>query len=327
MNATGGALEMLRVAHDASVGARLDGIASLAPLHSLVAATPRIDGAVVRLAHGSFVVTSRPIGGDDAGSPGFVATLVELDRAQKIAQRITATRARYGFRDIIGTSAPLLSAVAMARRAGAIDASVLITGESGTGKEVIAQAIHTAGPRVTEPFVGINCAALPRELLEAELFGYEKGAFTGARAEGNAGKFELAGEGTIFLDEIGDMPLDMQAKLLRVLQAAWSCRASVTRQEIAMRARVVATTHRDLQQLVDEGKFRMDLLYRLRVLAIEMPPLRDRPENHQALLASLPAPLRRSAEEAPARHRPARLGRARTVRLARQRASELWRRT
>jgi transcriptional regulator with PAS, ATPase and Fis domain len=280
MNAA--AARMLRVAHDACVGSRLDGIATLAPLQSLVTASPRVDGAVVRLAHGSFVVTSRPIGGDDHGSPGFVATLVELDRAQKIAQRITATRARYGFRDIVGTSAPLLSAVAMARRAGAIDASVLITGESGTGKEVIAQAIHTAGPRANEPFVGINCAALPRELLEAELFGYEKGAFTGARAEGNAGKFELAGEGTILLDEIGDMPLDMQAKLLRVLQERVVTRLG-GRQEIAMRARVVATTHRDLQLLVDEGKFRMDLLYRLRVLAIEMPPLRDRPEDIQLL--------------------------------------------
>jgi len=155
---------------------------------------------------------------------------------------------------------------------------VLITGESGTGKEVIAQAIHTAGPRATEPFVGINCAALPRELLEAELFGYEKGAFTGARAEGNPGKFELAGEGTILLDEIGDMPLDMQAKLLRVLQERVVTRLG-GRQEIPMHARVIATTHRDLEQLVDEGKFRMDLLYRLRVLAIEMPPLRDRVED------------------------------------------------
>ena len=222
-------------------------------------------------------MTSRPVGGDDDGR-GFVATLVELDRAQKIAQRLSATRARYGFHDIIGTSASLHVAIAMAKRAANADASVLITGESGTGKEVIAQAIHTAGPRATEPFVGINVAALPRELLEAELFGYEKGAFTGARSEGNPGKFELAGEGTILLDEIGDMPLDMQAKLLRVLQERVVTRLGA-RQEIPMQARVIATTHRDLEQLVDEGKFRMDLLYRLRVLAVEMPPLRDRPDD------------------------------------------------
>jgi transcriptional regulator with PAS, ATPase and Fis domain len=272
------AARMLRVDHDALLGARLDRIPSLGPLHALVGGNARLDGAVVRLPHGSVVVTSRPIGGEDDEGRGFVATLVELDRAHKIAQRLSATRARYDFHDIIGTSASLHTAIAMAKRAANADASVLITGESGTGKEVIAQAIHTAGPRATEPFVGINVAALPRELLEAELFGYEKGAFTGARSEGNPGKFELAGEGTVLLDEIGDMPLDMQAKLLRVLQERVVTRLGA-RQEIPMQARVIATTHRDLEQLVDEGKFRMDLLYRLRVLAVEMPPLRDRPED------------------------------------------------
>src|SRR5581483_8826450 len=134
----------------------------------------RLDGAVVRLPHGSFVVTARPISETDDEDRGFVATIVELDRAQKIAQRLSATRARYGFHDIVGTSPSLTAAVAMAKRAAQIDANVLLTGESGTGKEVIAQAIHTSGPRAAEPFVGINCAALPRELLEAELFGYEK---------------------------------------------------------------------------------------------------------------------------------------------------------
>src|SRR6185312_9593252 len=155
-------------------------------------------------------------------------------------------------------------------------------GESGTGKEIIAQAIHTAGARAAEPFVGVNVAALPRELLEAELFGYERGAFTGARSDGNLGKFELAGAGTILLDEIGEMPLDMQAKLLRVLQERVVVRlgGSVER---PVHARVMATTHRDLQQLVDEGKFRMDLLFRLRVLSIELPPLRDRREDIREL--------------------------------------------
>jgi transcriptional regulator with PAS, ATPase and Fis domain len=166
----------------------------------------------------------------------------------------------------------------MAKRAAGIDATVLITGESGTGKEVIAQAIHTAGPRGSGPFVGINCAALPRDLLEAELFGYEKGAFTGARSEGNPGKFELAADGTILLDEIGDMPLDMQAKLLRVLQERTVTRLG-GRQEIPVTARVIATTHRDLEHLVDQGLFRMDLVFRLRVLAMELPPLRERPED------------------------------------------------
>jgi transcriptional regulator with PAS, ATPase and Fis domain len=244
----------------------------------MLSVSERLDGAVVRLPHGSFVVTARPISDADASDRGFVATIVELDRAQKIAQRLSATRARYGFHDVVGNSPSLQSAVALARRAANIDANVLITGESGTGKEVLAQAIHTTGPRANEPFIGFNCAAVPRELLEAELFGYEKGAFTGARTEGNPGKFELAAGGTILLDEIGDMPLDMQAKLLRVLQERIVTRLG-GRSEIPVHARVIATTHRDLAQLVDEGKFRMDLLYRLRVLAIEVPPLRDRPED------------------------------------------------
>src|SRR5262249_44875023 len=130
----------------------------------------------------------------------------------------------------------------------------------------------------SEPFVGINVAALPRDLLEAELFGYERGAFTGAKNEGNLGKFELAGHGTILLDEVGEMPLDMQAKLLRVLQERVITRLGGS-VESPVHARVMATTHRNLQVLVDEGKFRMDLLFRLRVIAIELPSLRDRPED------------------------------------------------
>jgi transcriptional regulator with PAS, ATPase and Fis domain len=272
------ATRMLHLPHEDLRGVRLDSLSQVAPLWSMLAVNARLDGAVVRLAHASFVVTTRPISGTDEEDRGFVATLVELDRAQKMAQRLSATRARYGFHDIIGKSSSLQSAVAMARRAATIDANVLINGESGTGKEVIAQAIHTAGPRSNEPFIGVNCAAVPRELLEAELFGYEKGAFTGARGEGNPGKFELAAGGTILLDEIGDMPLDMQAKLLRVLQERVVTRLG-GRSEVHVHARVIATTHRDLAQLVDDGKFRMDLFYRLRVLAFELPPLRDRQED------------------------------------------------
>ena len=279
------AARMLRVRTQDLVGVGLAQQPAVAPLAALLASSPRVDGAFLRLPHGSFVVSSRPIGNDEEPDRGFVTTLVELDRAQKMAQRLSATRARYTFNDIIGRSPALEEAVAMAKHAAKIDASVLVTGESGTGKEVIAQAIHSAGPRASEPFVGINVAALPRELLEAELFGYEKGAFTGARVEGNPGKFELAGEGTILLDEIGDMPLDMQAKLLRVLQERVVTRLG-GRVEIPMNARVIATTHRDLDQLVDEGKFRMDLLYRLRVLAIDVPPLRQRREDIAALAQS-----------------------------------------
>ncbi|HEX8789793.1 MAG TPA: sigma 54-interacting transcriptional regulator, partial [Polyangiaceae bacterium] len=243
------AARMLQMPQTELQGARLESIPQLRPLWSMLSVSPRLDGAVVRLPHGSFVVTARPISETEEEDRGFVATLVELDRAQKIAQRLSATRARYGFHDIVGTSPSLQTAITMARRAAQIDANVLITGESGTGKEVIAQAIHTAGPRANEPFIGVNCAAVPRDLLEAELFGYEKGAFTGARTEGNPGKFEAAAGGTILLDEIGDMPLDMQAKLLRVLQERVVTRLG-GRSEIPVHARVMATTHRDLAQLV-----------------------------------------------------------------------------
>jgi transcriptional regulator with PAS, ATPase and Fis domain len=271
VNAT--AARMLHVGPSELVGKARKDLPGLAPLFALSHSPARVEGAIVRLARGSFVVTCRPIAQE--GDGGSVVSLVELARAEKLAQRLSATRARYGMADLIGESTTLEAAIMAVKRAATIDATVLITGESGTGKEVAAQAIHSSGLRAHGPFVGINCAALPRELLEAELFGYEKGAFTGARTQGNAGKFELATEGTILLDEIGDMPLDMQAKLLRVLQER-----TVTRlgghDEIPVDARVIATTHRDLEALVDEGRFRMDLLFRLRVLAIHLPPLRER---------------------------------------------------
>ncbi|MEO7110143.1 MAG: sigma 54-interacting transcriptional regulator [Polyangiaceae bacterium] len=280
--ANAAAARMLRVPTSELVGMKLERNPSLGPLAAQLARNPRLDGTVVRLAHASFVVSSRPMS-TSGTSNGFVATLVELERAQKIAQKVTATRSRYTFRDVVGDSPPLRAAVAVAMQATTIDANVLITGESGTGKEVVAQAIHSAGPRSQEPFVGINCAALPHDLLEAELFGYERGAFTGARAEGNVGKFELAAGGSILLDEIGDMPLGMQAKLLRVLQERVVTRLGGS-SERPVEARVIATTHRDLEQLVSEGKFRLDLLFRLRVLSIELPPLRER-STDIALLA------------------------------------------
>ena len=276
------AARMLRVESKALIGSPIDAHASLGPLADLFRTARRIDGSLVRLRHGSFIVTSRPIE-SESSSRGTVATLVELDRAQRLAQRVTAARPRYLLSDVIGDSAQIRQALHVAKQAAAVDASVLITGESGTGKEVFAQAIHTSGARANEPFVGVNCAAVPRELLEAELFGYERGAFTGARTEGNLGKFELAGEGTILLDEVGDMPIDMQAKLLRVLQERVLVRLGGSA-ERSVRARVIATTHRDLDALVRAGRFRHDLLFRLRVLHIHLPPLSAR-EDDVVLLA------------------------------------------
>ena len=267
------ATRALRVDAARLLNRRLDSFPELSALASTLALPERPDGVVVRLPHTSVVVHAREIEGE-----GIVATLIEYERAQKMAQKIVGGRTRYTFADLRGNDPTLREALDMARRAAAVDASVLIVGESGTGKEVLAQAIHAGGPRGREPFVAINCAALPRELLEAELFGYERGAFTGARAEGSVGKFELAGDGTILLDEIVDMPLDMQAKLLRVLQERVVVRLASSI-ERPVRARVLATAQRDLAIDVERGRFRLDLLHRLRVLQIVLPPLRQRPAD------------------------------------------------
>ena len=156
-------------------------------------------------------------------------------------------------------------------------ASVLLQGESGTGKEVVARAIHDCSTRSRAPFVAVNCGAIPAELLESELFGHEKGAFTGAVAA-RKGRFELAEGGTLFLDEIGDMPFDMQVKLLRVLQERTFERVGGTKVQKA-NVRIVAATHQNLEGKVESGDFRMDLYYRLNVFPIDVPPLRDRPED------------------------------------------------
>ena len=156
-------------------------------------------------------------------------------------------------------------------------ANVLLQGESGTGKEVVARAIHDCSTRSRAPFVAVNCGAIPAELLESELFGNEKGAFTGAVAA-RKGRFELAEGGTLFLDEIGDMPFDMQVKLLRVLQERTFERVGCTKVQKA-NVRIVAATHQNLEGKVESGDFRIDLYYRLNVFPIDVPPLRDRPED------------------------------------------------
>lgn len=182
---------------------------------------------------------------------------------------------QYAFSDIIGDSPRMQAAKTLARRAARTNSTILLLGESGTGKEVFAHAIHETSLRKKGPLVQINCAAVPENLLESELFGYAEGAFTGARKGGKPGKFELADKGTIFLDEIGDMPLSMQAKLLRVLQEREVERVGGT-QPIKIDVRVIAATNRDLYQMVIDHKFRLDLYYRLNVINVELPPLRDR---------------------------------------------------
>jgi sigma-54 specific flagellar transcriptional regulator A len=184
-------------------------------------------------------------------------------------QIIGHSQATHFLRDLIKTLA-------------ASSSTALVTGESGTGKELVAQALHAQGPRAANPFVPINCGAIPRELIESELFGHRKGTFTGAVSD-RLGRFELAHGGTLFLDEIGDLPMDMQVKLLRVLQERCILPVGASR-EVSIDVRVVAATHKNLENEVAEGRFREDLYYRINVLPITTTPLRERPEDIAALL-------------------------------------------
>ncbi|MFC3883982.1 sigma-54 interaction domain-containing protein [Bacillus songklensis] len=185
---------------------------------------------------------------------------------------------KYRFEDLVGENKAFLEAKRLAERVSGSQSAVLLLGESGTGKELFAHAIHHASPRGAFPLVRVNCASIPEHLLESELFGYEEGAFTGAKRGGKMGKFELAHRGTIFLDEIGDMPLPMQSKLLRVLQEKEIERVG-GRAPISVDVRVMAATHRNLEEMVQQGKFRQDLYYRLNVMKIDIPPLRERRED------------------------------------------------
>jgi PAS domain S-box-containing protein len=205
-------------------------------------------------------------------------------KVQLYEEELTSLRStRYTLDSIIGTSGKILALKKEAARAAAGELPVLITGESGTGKELFAQAVHSSSRRRTKPFVRINCAAIPRDLLESELFGYETGAFTGARSEGKPGKFELARGGTVFLDEIGDLPVEMQPKLLRVLEEKEFERVGGTSM-IKADFRLLAASNQDLEQMLAKGSFRKDLYYRLNVIPIHIPPLRERPEDILALV-------------------------------------------
>ena len=204
----------------------------------------------------------------------LLETKVAFYEKELLAMRST----RYTFNSIVGVGQAIVSLKNEALKAAANHLAILITGESGTGKELFAQAIHHASPRRLNPFIRINCSAIPRDLLEAELFGYEKGAFTGARSAGKPGKFELAHGGTIFLDEIGDLPLEMQPKLLRVLEEKEFERVGGT----TIRKtdfRLITATNKDLEKMVAKEKFRYDLYYRLNVIPLNIPPLRERRED------------------------------------------------
>ncbi|NLZ40330.1 MAG: sigma 54-interacting transcriptional regulator [Comamonadaceae bacterium] len=208
----------------------------------------------------------------------------ELDAARR--EIAAARRPKYTIASFIGASAPALEVKRQARRVAGTDSTVLLLGETGTGKELLAHAIHAASRRAAHPFVGVNIAAVPDTLLEAEFFGVAPGAYTGAERKAREGKFKLADGGTLFLDEIGDMPLALQAKLLRALQEQEIEALGSNRVE-RVDVRVVAATSRDLASMVGSGSFRADLYYRLAVLPIRLPALRERPADLEALVEAL----------------------------------------
>jgi PAS domain S-box-containing protein len=210
---------------------------------------------------------------------------------------LTLRSTRYTFDSIVGTSSAIANIKKEAAKAANTNFPILISGESGTGKEMFAQAIHNASPRRWYSFIHINCAAIPRDLLESELFGYEKGAFTGANQQGKPGKLELANHGTVFLDEIGDMPLEMQPKLLRVLEEKEIEHIGGTT-PLRSDFRLITASNQNLEEMVAEGKFRKDLFYRLNVIRLRIPPLRERREDVLPIARSI---IQNIADDSPFR--------------------------
>jgi DNA-binding NtrC family response regulator len=261
--------------------ANMSGLELLQAVHAINPETPvilitafgTIESAVAALKQGAIDYLTKPLNLDEL-----------LFRIRQVSDRYRiinenrdlreALQERHRIEGIIGESGQMLEVLSMVRRVAPSEATVLIRGESGTGKELIAKAIHFGSPRARGPLVKVNCAALPEALLESELFGHEKGAFTGALTS-RQGRFELANGGTIFLDEIGDLPLHLQAKLLRVLQEREYEKVGSSR-SVKVNVRILAASHRPLEELIKAGQLREDLYYRLNVVMILIPPLRER---------------------------------------------------
>lgn len=250
----------------------------------MVTAFGSVETAVQAMKNGAYDYVTKPLDFD-----ALVAVVKRAMERQNLLDEVrtlrTALDQRYGFENIIGRSKSLLGVLDKASRVSQHDSSVLIQGETGTGKELLARAIHQNSPRRKRAFVPINCGSIPRELVESELFGYARGAFTGA-TESKPGRIEAADGGTLFLDEVGELPLDAQVKLLRVLQEGdFSRLGSVAR--LHVNVRVVAATHRDLLAMVEDGTFREDLYYRLAVVPLRIPSLRERREDLVELIGVL----------------------------------------
>ncbi len=215
---------------------------------------------------------------------GMVLVIKGMQKIYNLVNKYSDMRAHYTFEDIIGNSPEFTQVIDHAEKISASTSTVLLIGESGTGKELIAQSIHNASPRKNSVFIAVNCGALPKDLIESELFGHEEGAFTGSKKGGHAGKFELANGGTIFLDEIGEMSLDMQVNLLRVLQEGYVKRIGGSK-NITVDVRVIAATKKNLIEELKKGTFREDLFYRLSVIPLFIPPLRERGNDRMNLFS------------------------------------------
>jgi PAS domain S-box-containing protein len=302
-------LDFLGIGEEAAVGKHVTDVIENTRMHIVVETGRAEIGHTQKIRGNEMVVMRLPIfkNGEVVGAVGKVM-FRDLRELKALAENLNLIEnelkyyktelnrlkgAKYTFENIIGESEKVLTAKQLARQAAASDSTVLIYGESGTGKEIFAHAIHNYSYRHFGPFVRVNCGAIPATLFESELFGYEKGAFTGAQKCGKPGKFELAGNGTIFLDEIGEMPLEMQVKLLRVLQEKEIERVGGTKL-LPLDVRVIAASNKPLEELVKEKRFREDLFYRLNIFRIELPPLRDIPGDISLIARHLVAELNES---------------------------------
>ena len=276
---------------DLMMPGELDGLGTLARLREAAPDVPVImmsgkaglSDAVKATKLGAFNFLEKPLSPE--GVLLALASALELRRVRREARSLREDLGLAG--EMIGASTAMDRVRELIARVAPTDARVLVTGESGTGKELVASAIHAQSPRRDRPFVRVNCAAIPRDLVESEMFGHEKGAFTGA-TDRRIGRFELAHTGTLFLDEVGDLGAEAQAKLLRAIEAKEIERVGGAK-PIRVDVRIVAATNRDLTRAAAEGSFREDLLFRLNVIPIEVPPLRERPDDLPALVAHFSA--------------------------------------
>jgi two-component system response regulator AtoC len=267
----------------------MDGIALMERVHAarpslpvvLVTAHATVETAVRAMRLGALHYLTKPIRFDELAL--VLRHAVAHERQRRDVARLTGELERAaGFEEMVGTSPPVREVFAMIEQVAPADATVLLRGETGTGKELVARAIHRRSSRRERPFVAVNCTAIPKDLMESEFFGHERGAFTGAAGR-RIGRFEQADGSTLFLDEVGDLDLSIQAKLLRVLQEQEISRVG-GQEPVKVNVRIVAATNRDLEALVREGRFRDDLYYRLNVIPIRLPPLRERTGDLPALM-------------------------------------------